>query len=144
DQLPAGLTFVSANTATGSYSSGTGVWTIGSLANGVTDTLTITAKVVSPNAQVNTASVNTVDQYDQNSANNSKSVTETPQQADLAVAKTISNPAPNPNDTVVYTITVTNHGPSNATNVKISDVLPLGANGVTYVSDDGGGAYNSG
>ena len=43
--LPEGLTFSSAQTATGTYDSTTGVWTIGNFANGASATLTITATV---------------------------------------------------------------------------------------------------
>ena len=43
--LPAGLTFSSAQTATGSYDSTTGVWAVGDFANGASATLTITATV---------------------------------------------------------------------------------------------------
>jgi uncharacterized repeat protein (TIGR01451 family) len=145
DALPAGLSFQSVSTATGSYNSGTGVWTIGSLANGATDTVTITAKVVSPNAQVSTVSVNTADQYDPDTTNNSKSVTVTPQQADVAVVQAISKQQPNPGDMVTYTITVTDNGPNNATNLTIADVLPLDpTNGLSYASNDSGGSYNVG
>ena len=45
DALPGGLTFVSASTTQGTYSSGTGIWDVGTLANGVTETLTIVATV---------------------------------------------------------------------------------------------------
>ncbi len=58
---------------------------------------------------------------------------------DLAVAKTVDNGTPKEGNNVVYTLTVTNNGPENATNVSITDNLPAG---VTYVSDDG--SYNSG
>ncbi|HRR08330.1 MAG TPA: DUF11 domain-containing protein, partial [Rhodothermales bacterium] len=44
DVLPSGLTFVSATTATGSYSNATGLWTLGNIAPG-TYTLTINATV---------------------------------------------------------------------------------------------------
>lgn len=44
DQLPAGVTFVSASGA-GTYNSATGVWTVGSLTPGQTASLTITATV---------------------------------------------------------------------------------------------------
>ena len=40
---------------------------------------------------------------------------------------------------VTYTITVTNNGPSNATGVQITDLLP---SGVSWVSDNSGGLYN--
>jgi uncharacterized repeat protein (TIGR01451 family) len=62
------------------------------------------------------------------------------QRADLAITKTVDNAAPNVGTNVVFTITVTNHGPNNATGVVVNDFPP---DGMTYVSDDGGGAYDS-
>ena len=41
-------------------------------------------------------------------------------------------------DNVVFTITVSNNGPSTATGIEISDALP---SGYTYVSDNGSGTY---
>ncbi len=64
-----------------------------------------------------------------------------PTDADLSVAKTVDNAAPLEGDTIVYTVTVTNNGPSDAQGVVLSDQLPVG---LTYVSDDSGGAYDSG
>ncbi|MDX9988156.1 SdrD B-like domain-containing protein [Thiothrix unzii] len=45
DQLPAGVTYVSHNADQGAYTSGTGIWTVGTLANGTTATLTITVTI---------------------------------------------------------------------------------------------------
>ncbi len=45
DALPAGLVFVSATATAGSYDSGSGLWSVGSLLNGASETLTITADV---------------------------------------------------------------------------------------------------
>ena len=55
----------------------------------------------------------------------------TPQQADLALAKTVSDPTPNVGDTITYTITLTDNGPDNATSVQVTDLLP---SGVSFVS----------
>lgn len=63
------------------------------------------------------------------------------QRADLAITKTVDNPTPAAGGTVVFTLTVTNNGPNNATGVVVNDFLP---DGLTYVSDDGAGAYVSG
>jgi uncharacterized repeat protein (TIGR01451 family) len=63
---------------------------------------------------------------------------DTAQRADLALTKSVDNAAPAVNTNVVFTLTVTNNGPNNATGVVVNDFLPTG---LTYVSDDGGGAY---
>jgi len=44
-------------------------------------------------------------------------------------------------DTIELTFKIKNQGPNSATNVIITDLLPAS---LTYVSDDGGGEYNSG
>ena len=62
-------------------------------------TLGLTVTVVSPDAQTNTATISHADQFDPNPGNNTASATETPQQADLALTKTVSNPTPNVGDT---------------------------------------------
>ncbi len=58
--------------------------------------------------------------------------------SDLAINKTVSNSKPNLNDKIVYTITVTNNGPDNATGVYVMDLLP---EGLKFVSANGN--YNS-
>jgi uncharacterized repeat protein (TIGR01451 family) len=65
----------------------------------------------------------------------------TPKRADLAVSKSVDSATPVEGETVRFTITVTNSGPDAATRVAVSDLLPAG---LTYVSDDGNGAYVAG
>jgi len=60
--------------------------------------------------------------------------------ADLAVTQSVAPPTPVIGGNVTFTVTVTNNGPSDATGVVVNEALPAGAN---YVSDDGGGAYDS-
>jgi uncharacterized repeat protein (TIGR01451 family) len=60
--------------------------------------------------------------------------------ADLAISKSMAPPNPTIGQNVTFTLTVTNAGPGAATGVVVSDALPTG---ITYVSDDGGGAYDS-
>ena len=64
----------------------------------------------------------------------------TPASADLATTKTVSSSTPSVGGNITYTITVTNNGPDAASGVAVTDTLPTG---VTYVSDDSGGAYNN-
>jgi len=46
--------------------------------------------------------------------------------ADLAVTKTAAAPTAGPGDEITYTLTATNEGPSDATNVVLTDHLPAG------------------
>src|SRR5207244_11559024 len=142
DLLPAGLAFVSSSASQGSYDSTFGTWTVGTVNNTASATLLLSARVVSANAQTNTASVSHADQFDPNPGNNSSSATETPQQADLAVQKSVNNPTPNVGDTITFTITLTDNGPNSASNVQLSDPFPAG---LTFPSAaPSQGTYNSG
>ncbi|WP_345800717.1 hypothetical protein AAIB33_14745 [Microbacterium sp. AZCO] len=78
-------------------------------------------------------------------------VTSAPAQAaipvatDVAVTKTIDNPAPLVGQNVTFTVTATGNGPATATNVVVTDVIPTGSNGpVVYVSSttSAGTAYD--
>jgi uncharacterized repeat protein (TIGR01451 family) len=60
---------------------------------------------------------------------------------DLAVVKTVSNATPHVGANVTFTIAATNNGPGNATNVRVTDLLPQG---LTFVSaTPSTGTYNS-
>ena len=132
DLLPAGADLrVGATPSQGSYDNVSGVWTVGTVSPGVPQTLSITATVVSPAAQTNTATISDADQFDPNTGNNTASATETPQQADLSVTKTVSDATPNVGDQITFTVTLTNQGPDTATGVQVTDLLPAG---LTFVS----------
>jgi uncharacterized repeat protein (TIGR01451 family) len=73
DVLPNGLTLVSFPATQGTYVPGSGVWTVGSLANGRVATLTMTALVQTPANRTNTATV-TGAQTDATPADNTASV----------------------------------------------------------------------
>ncbi len=64
-------------------------------------------------------------------------VTVSPALADLAVTKIVSNPTPNPGDTIQYQIAVSNGGPDDATNVAVTDLLPAGVTYSTHTASQG-------
>ncbi|AWI24430.1 Ig-like domain-containing protein [Flavobacterium pallidum] len=149
DILPAGYTYVSSNPSVGTYNNGTGVWNIGTLANAASATLTITATVNAAGPYLNTASI-TGTENDPTPGNNSEGENTTPvPQSDRAVVKNVSNPAPQVGNTITFTLTATNNGPSASTNTSVTDLLP---SGYTYVSsnpsigtyDNGTGIWNIG
>ncbi len=144
DVLPSGVSYSSYSASTGSYNPGSGIWTFGTLAIGASATLTIDATVDAGTAQqviTNSASITSTGQLDDNNANDSASVSIGVQGADVAVTKAVDDDAPSTGDTVTFTIGVTNNGSNAATNVVITDLLP---SGLSYLSDSGTGAYNSG
>ncbi|OQY42126.1 MAG: hypothetical protein B6242_16510, partial [Anaerolineaceae bacterium 4572_78] len=138
DQLPSGYTYVS-DDAAGDYDPITGIWNIGNLNAGVTVELNITCMVNASGEYINTATV-TANEDDPILENNDGEASTTPiALADLAITKTIDNPNPNVGEDVIFTLTVTNNGPSDATAVVATDNIP---SGYTYVSDDASGAYD--
>jgi len=136
DSLPAGVSLLSAvhnpaNGASGSCvpSGNTVVCSLGTMAAGETDTITL---VVTPDCDVrgviaNTCSVTTGGETDPNGSNNlALEETTIIGEADLSSSKLGS---PNPviaGQDVTYTVTVNNAGPSSATNVVVTDELPAG------------------
>ncbi|MEM1093845.1 MAG: T9SS type A sorting domain-containing protein [Bacteroidota bacterium] len=157
DQLPAGLTFVSANPAL-AYDDVTGVWDVGTVAVGATETLEIVATVTGVGPLVNRAEVTAQNEPDVDSAPNNNDAQEDDQahvavggiEADLEVNKTATpNGVLMIGDLVAYTITVTNNGTSNATGVEVTDQLPpnttfVAANATAGVYDTATGLWTVG
>ncbi|MDX1945543.1 MAG: DUF11 domain-containing protein [Pirellulaceae bacterium] len=151
DQLPTGLTFVSATPSVGTYVSSTGVWTVGTVNSGASPTLTIVATVNSTAAITTTAQVTASGLFDPDSTPNNNaageddqasSTIDAPSAADIRLALTSSNPRPGVGTNVTFTVTVTNDGPDQATNVAVNDLLPTG---LTFVSSTASqGSYVSG
>ena len=122
------------------------VWFIGEVAKGETLTLTVKTTVDATNTTiVNVVNV-TSDTYDPNKTNNNATNnTVIPPEADLEVIITNnyeqSGDVCHKGDEIVWTITVTNHGPDDAINSILKDVLP---DGIIYVSHDtANGTYDN-
>jgi uncharacterized repeat protein (TIGR01451 family) len=132
DVLPNGLTFVAATPSAGSYAPGTGAWVIGTVADGATETLSITATVNSSQAIVNQASVTAQAEPDPDRSNNTGTVAiNAPGLADLQLQETVDDDTPSNGQNVTFTVTARNAGPTGATNVVVTDNLP---SGLTFVS----------
>jgi uncharacterized repeat protein (TIGR01451 family) len=134
DNLPVGVTLVSTS-ITCTNAAGTLTCPIGALADGATSTFTVTVHI--PSAGVggpsitNFASV-TGDQIDGNpNNNNSSATTSVVAVADLATTKTGPTVPVAAGTNIIYTIGVSNAGPSDATNVVVTDTLPVGVNFVS-------------
>ncbi|RWW91662.1 DUF11 domain-containing protein, partial [Flavobacterium cerinum] len=116
DQLPAGYSYVSHSG--GAYVPGTGLWTIGNLANGANTSLTITAKVNATGNHTNIASIDATE-TDPDSTDDTDSAVTTP----VNVIDAVNDTASNING---YT------GGTNVTNVLTNDKL----NGVAVIPSE--------
>ena len=127
DLLSSGYTFVSANASKGTYNANTGIWTIGQLASGGTETLTIIATVIANQSSYQNQAVIAGQETDPVTNNNSSSVTPVPVKiVDLAITQTISTTTPSYDGLVTMTLTASNLGPSNATGVQVADLIKAG------------------
>ena len=145
DVLPSGLAFVSFS-GPGIYTATNGLWSIGGpMVPGASRTLQITATVTNSGTITNFAQVLAAGQYDVDSTpsnappyvedDDDLAVITVAPAADLSLGKGVNNSTPNVGQNVIFTISVTNSGPNNATGVTVEDVLPAG---LAYVSHSGG------
>ena len=140
DVIPNGLTGVSINAPTAdSTNFSNGVVTVGfdSLPIGETRSFSLVSNVVDTATGVvtNSGSVSSSVQ-DLNLADNFDSATITAEpDFDLIVVKTADVLNPRPTDTVIYTVTVQNQGPSAAQGVVLTDTIPAGLSFVSAAFD---------
>lgn len=124
DVLPTGLTYVSSSPS-GTASGQTIDWTIGSLAPGATATFTVVARVGADvdtgTTLTNTASTH-ADEVPTDKTDTGSLVVGT--RTDLKVVKTASKTSVRAGEQLVYTLTTTNVGPSDARASVLTDTLP--------------------
>ncbi|PLY00503.1 MAG: hypothetical protein C0622_08620 [Desulfuromonas sp.] len=125
DLLPTGFSYVS-DDGGGNYVSTTGVWTIGTLANGASATLNITATVNDRDvATVDSDYTNNADvsgnRYDYDSSNNSDSAYVNPPSPLLSITKSADKSSVDPGEVISYSVRVTNTGTGAATTVVVDD-----------------------
>jgi len=139
--LPSGLSYVTHSALTGTYNSSTGIWDVGTLANGASATLSITADVVTGSVKTNMAEVwssydldpdSTPANASTTSEDDDASVTVTPQT--LIITNTVNNTNPLVGSNIIFTIQVTNPATflHDAANVNVTAALPIGF--LDYVS----------
>jgi uncharacterized repeat protein (TIGR01451 family) len=159
DQLPAGFTLVSASA---DYNPATGLWNVGALQSGFSESIMILATVNENGSHVNIAEVVATDQEDVDSTPDNGADTngtggigsEDPDNSqdpddeddgddaevtidvvvDLELDKSVAPASVMVGEQVTFTIEVTNQGPSTATGVTVEDFLETG---FTYVGTNG-------
>lgn len=143
------ITYQSHVASQGTYNSGTGDWSIGTLANGASVTLDITV-LFNGGTHTNGAEVTASDQNDPDSTPNNGLLSEddqaevliTDQNADLEIVKTVSNSLPSNGDVISFTLIVTNNGPNTSNTIEITDILGAGLVYNSHTASSG--TYNSG
>ncbi len=140
DTLPSGLTYTGNTASQGTYASGTGLWSVGSLANGASATLTLSGTVNA--GQQGLTKTNTT------TAANGGNTDSTNVGDDLVEAITVSNlshtvtkvqssgPAATsaPGQIIGYTISVANTGNGSLSSVSVTDTLQLGGSARTLTT----------
>ena len=148
DTLPASLQSAtwtcSASAGSSCTASGSGSIndTVDVLAGGsATYTLTATVSAGATGTLVNTATVVSAGVSDPDLANNTATDTDslTPE-ADLSVAKTDGQTAAVPGQSITYTITVGNAGPSSVTAATVADTLPAALQNATWTCSASAGS----
>ena len=133
--LPAGLEFLGAVPQLGSYDEMAGVWTLPSFPLGASTLLEITARVEAGTAGESlpvTARLDTLDTIDGVAADDSSTVSIVVEGADLELDMVVDNGTPGEGEQVAIGITLTNHGPSTATDITVDAALAAGLSYVTH------------
>ncbi|KAA3436100.1 T9SS type A sorting domain-containing protein [Rufibacter hautae] len=146
NQLPAGLTIIGSSASSGTFNAASGTWSVGTIVTNGSQTLTLTAKPAAIGA-LTVTSTQSHTEYDGQSSNNTASSTITVRAtADVAVTNVITSPTKQTytnGDEVSYTVTVSNNGPSAATNVVVTDKLPATLTFVSATNSSGTGTYDA-
>jgi uncharacterized repeat protein (TIGR01451 family) len=131
--LPPGLQAAGSAVFNGQYyDSINGYWYITNMPVGNVATLTVSAQAVANGTHTNTASLNTSQPGDTNSANNAASVVVTVTggspagQADLLLLKSADVSSVTVSQALTFEIYIQNDGPDAATNVVVQEYLPPG------------------
>jgi uncharacterized repeat protein (TIGR01451 family) len=141
DFLPAGVSLVSVDRSQGSQPTLNGTLltaNLGTIAAGASATLTILVKATAVGPITNAANVSG-NQFDPISANNSTSLITTVQGAiNLVLTQSVPSPTGTVGQFQFFTLTLTNLGPSAATNATLIDSLPANVTFVNAVPSQGG------
>jgi uncharacterized repeat protein (TIGR01451 family) len=130
DPLDADVRFVSADHG-GIETGGVVTWDLGPVADSEVVTLTLVVEILAPHDDLSNTATSASSTPDADPSNDAGTdvVDALPRSAltaDLQVDKSVDVDQPAVGDVVTYTVLVTNHGPADATNVRLRDELPVG------------------
>lgn len=119
DLLPNGYQYVSSIASTGTYDPVTGIWNIGNLTAGSSETLTVTVTINNTGDFVNIAVISGTNVDTNPSDNTAQAIAQT---SALSLTKIAQQPVYyNIGDVVIYDLLLTNSGQTTLTNIIISD-----------------------
>jgi uncharacterized repeat protein (TIGR01451 family)/gliding motility-associated-like protein len=140
DMLPGFIIDWEASRCQANYGAWTGSANLGTIVAGGECVIVIRGNVL-PEATgelINTANIHSDDVNDLDSSNDTSTfITPIQAMADLSIIKTVDNNTPYVGDDVTFTISLTNNGPSEATNIDVLDQLPSGYTYVSHVASNG-------
>ena len=122
--IPEGYEYVS-DDSNGNYQSDADIILLPNLAAG--EKVVLKIKAITP-----------VDEL--NKDNQKNTTVATGKASDIRINKTVDNLNPQKGEEVEFTVEITNKGNGEATQIKVSDIIP---EGYEYVSDDGSGVYQA-
>jgi uncharacterized repeat protein (TIGR01451 family)/fimbrial isopeptide formation D2 family protein len=126
DNLPAGLTYLSATGASCSAEGQEVTCALGALAVGAHASFELVTQATAPGKHLNSASVTSAAEDLEPANNSAQAEVEVLPTADLQLQKTAAPAFVKAGGEVTYTLTVKNAGPDSAANVVLSDPLPSG------------------
>jgi uncharacterized repeat protein (TIGR01451 family) len=134
DDIPAGLTVVSAIPAQGTCSiAGAIDCSLGTILSGGSMQILVTANVTATSGTISNCATTSAFQTDPNPDNNSSCTTihvvpppPAPPRVDVQVVKHVNHPVAKFGEVLTYTLNVTNNGPDTAPDVKITDTSAIG------------------
>jgi len=135
DNLPSGLTFVSASGASCSAAGQKVTCLLGTLTAGGHATVELVAQTAGAGVYRNSATVSSTAEDPEPLNNSSEATVHVLPSADLLLEKTVFPAVVELPGEVTYTLEVTNLGPDRAAAAMVTDPLPSGE---TYISDDSG------
>ena len=140
ENIPQGLTLVNWTSSKGIYDNG--IWAMCCLNKSEVQTLELVCRVDKTGYFNNVVSISS-NEYDYNPANNraEKSIN-VPSACDLEIVKTVNDENTDYGETIIWMIMVRNHGPDDATNVVVSEVLDSKFTFEDYISTKG--VYSNG
>ena len=143
DTLPEGAVIISYDdSSAGQFNNETRIWEIGELKVNEPVSLILVTRILNEGNNTNIVVVNTTTTESDKNNNKANNTTVADPICDLIINKTVNASSVYIGDSVEWTITVVNVGPSTAFNVTVRDILPDGVI-ITKIDDSASGSFNN-